>query len=841
MPEPTRSSPEGVPAALLFEDNSVVVEEVTREVKNGDGLIKDGEVDSALRDKYSPSPSSSPDELSLPPGGGDSRRTSTTPPGGSKSKSKPAKKEPQLIGDLPRAEEAALKTFIEIPDNHYQYQSLGRSREAGESMTCDCVYEHGVSDPSDACGHDSDCINRLTQVECLPEDCRCRSHCQNQRFQRKQHAPIEIVQTEKKGFGLRAGQDLRKDTFIYEYVGDVVNHPSLLKRMRQYGEEGIQHFYFMALQKDEFIDATKRGGIGRFANHSCNPNCYVAKWSVGKRVRMGIFANRNIKKNEELTFNYNVDRYGHEPQMCYCGEDKCVGFIGGKTQTELAAMDDLYLDALGITDEVEMLGLKGNKKKKSKKLDEDFIPDLKPIAVKDVPKVIQAMRQTQSRKVLVKLLTRIKITADQPALRELMRLRGFSVMNNIMEDYASDVEVRALAMECMITWPLLQRNKVEDSKISVPVEACSQSDNQVLADLAKKLLEQWATLEYGYRIPKRAGDEQMDPQNDDSHFAFYNSSEEYQGLKRTRWSESPEPVINKSTIPLAPCTLRKSRETPEWEKENRIRHLMTQQRERWQAEEAEKKDKVAEMLKAAAAAAEAAASAPPPPKEDESTKKSPPKPKHTKEEKEVLKEKRLMKLVGSVVVKCLSKYQKQMDHDAFKEHAKHLTQKIADKEKKSTSYKDNRLEALSDEKAEKIKKFCKEYIATKILRRRESGSSHRHHHTSSSRLDTPNKSSRHTPSQSTGPADVDVDMSFERPWDDAPSDDEDASEQQPSPEESSSSKRSASDTTVSDPRVRFRQDLNGLKHQGSSDPPSPLDDPGSLTSMSVVSVGRISR
>lgn len=39
----------------------------------------------------------------------------------------------------------------------------------------------GVDDPSDACGHDSDCINRLTQVECLSDDCRCRSHCQNQR------------------------------------------------------------------------------------------------------------------------------------------------------------------------------------------------------------------------------------------------------------------------------------------------------------------------------------------------------------------------------------------------------------------------------------------------------------------------------------------------------------------------------------------------------------------------------------------------------------------------------------------------------------------------------------
>lgn len=127
-------------------------------------------------------------------------------------------------------------------------------------------------------------------------------------------------------------------------------------------------------------------------------------------VRMGIFAHRKIKKDEELTFNYNVDRYGyevliltpsfmlidcllcvrHEAQPCYCGEAKCVGFIGGKTQTDLAAMDDLYLDgmpfrynfetlltplsiALGIADEVEQLGLKGSKKRKGKKLDEDFI------------------------------------------------------------------------------------------------------------------------------------------------------------------------------------------------------------------------------------------------------------------------------------------------------------------------------------------------------------------------------------------------------------------------------------------------------------------------------------
>ena len=90
---------------------------------------------------------------------------------------------------------------------------------------------------------------------------------------------------------------------------------------------------------------------------------------------------------------------------------------------------------------------------------------------------------------------------------------------------------------------------------------------------------------------------------------------------------------------------------------------------------AENKNKVEEMLKAAAAAAEAAVLAPPPPPstDEDLTKKKPSKPKQSKEEKEALKEKRLMKLVGAVVVKCLSKYQKHIDHDAFKEHAKHVS------------------------------------------------------------------------------------------------------------------------------------------------------------------------
>jgi len=31
----------------------------------------------------------------------------------------------------------------------------------------------------------------------------------------------------------------------------------------------------MQLEKDIFIDAAFAGGLARFVNHSCSPNCYV--------------------------------------------------------------------------------------------------------------------------------------------------------------------------------------------------------------------------------------------------------------------------------------------------------------------------------------------------------------------------------------------------------------------------------------------------------------------------------------------------------------------------------------------------------------------------------------
>ena len=37
----------------------------------------------------------------------------------------------------------------------------------------------------------------------------------------------------------------------------------------------------------------------------------------------------------------------------------------------------------------------------------------------------------------------------------------------------------------MNTWPLISRNKVEDSKVNVPIQRCTESDNVVLKKAAE--------------------------------------------------------------------------------------------------------------------------------------------------------------------------------------------------------------------------------------------------------------------------------------------------------------------------------------------------------------------
>ena len=49
---------------------------------------------------------------------------------------------------------------------------------------------------------------------------------------------------------------------------------------------------------------------------------------MGGNLRIGFFAVRAIAAGEEITFDYQFERYGKQAQRCFCGTALCRGFIG---------------------------------------------------------------------------------------------------------------------------------------------------------------------------------------------------------------------------------------------------------------------------------------------------------------------------------------------------------------------------------------------------------------------------------------------------------------------------------------------------------------------------------
>lgn len=99
-----------------------------------------------------------------------------------------------------------------------------------------------------------------------------------------------------------------------------------------YQEMRIQDYQFR-LDDSQIIDATLKGGLGRYINHNCNPNC-VTKIIPGKPPnqhlrRVLILAQRDIEPREELTYDYQFPlELNLEARIpCNCQSDICRGFM----------------------------------------------------------------------------------------------------------------------------------------------------------------------------------------------------------------------------------------------------------------------------------------------------------------------------------------------------------------------------------------------------------------------------------------------------------------------------------------------------------------------------------
>lgn len=57
------------------------------------------------------------------------------------------------------------------------------------------------------------------------------------------------------------------------------------------------------LDENRVVDATLCGGLARYINHSCNPNCVAEVVQIDRENKILIIANRRISRGEEVSLD----------------------------------------------------------------------------------------------------------------------------------------------------------------------------------------------------------------------------------------------------------------------------------------------------------------------------------------------------------------------------------------------------------------------------------------------------------------------------------------------------------------------------------------------------------
>jgi len=116
------------------------------------------------------------------------------------------------------------------------------------------------------------------------------------------------------GFGLFAGEAIPRGVRIIDYAGELVrNDEECEAREDRYLADGC--IWVFRINRAWSRDANVGGNIARFINHSCSPNCW---WEVVDKT-IWIRAARNIRRGEELTYDYSI--IGERTIPCRCRPD----------------------------------------------------------------------------------------------------------------------------------------------------------------------------------------------------------------------------------------------------------------------------------------------------------------------------------------------------------------------------------------------------------------------------------------------------------------------------------------------------------------------------------------
>ena len=121
--------------------------------------------------------------------------------------------------------------------------------------------------------------------------------------------------------GLVAAKNIKSGTRIIRYKGKIISNKQVEENPKF---DNTKDIYLFDLNKRFSLDGDFSWNTARLINHSCSPNCEVE----GTGFKIWVTAIRDIKKNEELTYDYGFSYDSDYKQFpCKCRSKNCCGYI----------------------------------------------------------------------------------------------------------------------------------------------------------------------------------------------------------------------------------------------------------------------------------------------------------------------------------------------------------------------------------------------------------------------------------------------------------------------------------------------------------------------------------
>jgi hypothetical protein len=142
----------------------------------------------------------------------------------------------------------------------------------------------------------------------------------------KRQKSLKFARSRIHNWGLFAMEPIEPQEMVIEYIGEVIRQKVADHREKAYEKRGIGSSYMFRVDDDTIIDATERGNVARFTNHSCEPNCYAEVITVQGKPKIVFYAAKKIEAGAEVTYNY---KFAPEIEKipCYCGTPSCQGSL----------------------------------------------------------------------------------------------------------------------------------------------------------------------------------------------------------------------------------------------------------------------------------------------------------------------------------------------------------------------------------------------------------------------------------------------------------------------------------------------------------------------------------